>query len=40
MWLNKEQYLAITDKALVIVTVDANGNPIRWAIFPKGGKLV
>lgn len=32
-WLNKFQYLAILDKALVIVTVDENGKPIKWAIF-------
>lgn len=33
LWLNKRQYLAVLDKALVIVTVDEKGNPIRWAIF-------
>lgn len=37
LWLNKRQYLAVLDKALVIVTVDEKGNPIRWAIF-EGGK--
>ena len=35
-WLNKRQYIAILDGALVIVTVDKNGEPIRYAIF--GGK--
>lgn len=34
-WLNKRQYLAVLDKALVIVTVDKDGKPIRWAIFEK-----
>ena len=33
LWLNKYQYLAVLDKALVIVTVDENGQPIRYAIF-------
>ena len=33
LWLNKNQYLAILDKALVIVTTDKTGKPIRWAIF-------
>ena len=32
-WLNKRQYLAVLETAIVIVTVDKNGNPIRWAIF-------
>lgn len=31
--LNKYQYLAVLDKALVIVTVDENNNPVRYAIF-------
>jgi len=34
-WLSKSQYLAVLDKALVIVTVDKDGKPIRWAIFEK-----
>ena len=33
LWLNKYQYLAVLDKALVIVTVDENGQPIRYVIF-------
>ena len=31
--LNKTKYLAVLDKALVIVTEDANGKPVRWAVF-------
>jgi hypothetical protein len=31
--LNDTQYIAVLDKALVIVTTDENGKPIRWAIF-------
>lgn len=34
-WLNKRQYIAILDGVLVIVTIDENGNPIRYAIFGK-----
>ena len=34
-WLNKRQYIAIFDGVLVIVTVDENGNPTRYAIFRK-----
>lgn len=37
LWLNKYQYIAILENVLVIVTVDENKNPIRYAIF--GGKL-
>lgn len=33
--LSKNQYLAVLSEALVIVTTDDNGNPIRWAIFKK-----
>lgn len=33
--LNNRQYLALLDKALVIVTTDERGKPIRWAIFGK-----
>ena len=33
LWLNKRQYIAVLDGALVIVTVDEDGEPIRWAIF-------
>lgn len=35
LWLNKRQYIAVLDGALVIVTIDENGNPIRYAIFGK-----
>ena len=31
--LNKYQYLAVLDEALVIVTVDEDNNPVRYAIF-------
>lgn len=31
--LNKHQYLAVLDNALVIVTEDANGKAVRWNIF-------
>ena len=34
--LSKDQYLAIMDNALVIVTEDANGKPVRWHIFESG----
>lgn len=34
--LSKNQYLAVLDTALVIVTEDDNGNPVKWAIFGKG----
>ena len=34
-WLNKFQYLAVLDSALVIVTVDKNKKPVRWVIFKK-----
>ena len=37
-WLNKRQYIAELDGALVIVTVDENGEPIRYAIFGDKGK--
>jgi len=36
--LNKNQYLAVLDGALVIVTTDKEGKPIRWAIFEKEEK--
>ena len=32
-WLNKRQYIAVLDRALVIVTVDEDGEPIRYAIW-------
>ena len=32
-WLNKFQYLAVLNGVLVIVTIDKNGKPVRWAIF-------
>ena len=35
LWLNKHQYIAVLDGALVIVTTDENGKPIRYAIFGK-----
>lgn len=35
LWLDKFHYLAALDKALVIVTVDKKGNPIKWVIFKK-----
>ena len=38
--LNERQYLAELDAALVIVTTDENGNPIRWAIFGENRKDV
>ena len=31
--LNSRQYLAVLSGALVIVTEDDKGEPIRWAIF-------
>jgi len=31
--LNARQYLAVLDKALVIVTENEKGEPIRYAIF-------
>lgn len=31
--LSNNKYLAVLSNALVIVTEDTNGNPIRWAIF-------
>ena len=36
--LNERQYLAVLDAALVIVTTDENGKPIRWAIFGENRK--
>ena len=38
MWLNKRQYLAILEKALVIVTVDDKGEPVRYATFGEKGE--
>lgn len=35
--LNERQYIAVLDKAMVVVTTDRHGKPIRWAIFKKGG---
>ena len=32
-WLNENQYLAVFDKYIVIVTINNEGKPIRWAIF-------
>ena len=31
--LNKNQYLAVLDGALVIVTTNDDGKPIKWSIF-------
>ena len=36
LWLNKQQYLAVLDKALAIVTVDKGKNPVKYEIFEKG----
>lgn len=33
--LSKNQYIAVLENALVIVTTDDNGKPIRWLIFKK-----
>lgn len=33
--LSKNQYLAVLENALVIVTTDDSGKPIRWVIFKK-----
>ena len=33
--IGKNKYIAVLDKALVIVTTDDSGKPIRWAIFEK-----
>lgn len=38
--LNDRQYLAVLSNDLVIVTTDKNGEPIRYAIFKKGGANV
>lgn len=37
--LNDRQYLAVLDKALVVITENEDGKPIRYAIFgdKKGG---
>lgn len=37
--LSKNQYLAVLNKALVIVTEDVNGNPVRWHIFESGKQI-
>lgn len=34
--LSKDQYLAIMDNALIIVTEDADGKPVRWHLFESG----
>lgn len=39
LWLNSRQYLAVLDKALVVVTTDKDGKPIRWAIFGERSKV-
>ncbi len=33
--LSGNQYLAVLENALVIVTTDDSGKPIRWVIFKK-----
>ena len=33
--LSEDKYLAVLENALVIVTVDTDGKPIRYAIFKK-----
>lgn len=33
--LNERQYLAVLDEALVIVTTDEKGKPVKWVIFTK-----
>lgn len=35
LWLNDRQYIAVLDKALVIVTVNEKGEPVRYAIFDR-----
>lgn len=34
--LSDNQYLAVLNNALVIVTEDADGKPVRWHIFESG----
>lgn len=36
--LSKRQYLAVLDKALVIVTENDNGEAVRWLIFEGEAK--
>ena len=38
IWLSKNKYIAVLDKAMVVVTLDDKGNEIRWAIFGKDDK--
>ena len=38
IWLSKNKYMAVLDKALVIVTLDNKGNEIKWVIFEKDKK--
>ena len=38
LWLSKNKYLAVLDKALVIVTLDDKGKEVKWAIFEKNNK--
>lgn len=37
--LSNNQYLAVLSNALVIVTEDANGKPVRWHIFESGKQI-
>ena len=37
-WLFEDKYLAVLEDALVIVTVDKDKKPIRWAIFGDNKK--
>ena len=36
--LSKDKYLAVLDNALVIVTTDKDGKPVRWSIYHKEEK--
>lgn len=38
IWLSKHKYMAVLDKALVIVTLNDKGEEIRYAIFDKDDK--
>ena len=39
-WLNEFQYIAVLDKAMVVVTVDKEGKPIKWVIFDGKSKAI
>lgn len=36
LWLNKSQYLAVLANALVIVTINEKGTPVRASVFLGG----